>query len=138
MRRNCVDSADKFCYICGELTFASQRKFITAIVKNAYHLYFGCKMGDRDKSWAPHVCYRKCATNLSQWLNDERHAIRFAVPMVWMEPSNHTSDCYFCMVPPVSGGIVKEKKWTIVYPNIPSALRPVLHGEGIPVPEAPK
>jgi len=42
------------------------------------------------------------------------------------------------MVPPVSGGIVKEKKWTIVYPNIPSALRPVLHGEGIPVPEAPK
>jgi hypothetical protein len=38
------------------------------------------------------------------------------------------------MVPPVSGGIMK-KKWTIVYPNIPSALHPVLHGEGISVPE---
>ena len=42
------------------------------------------------------------------------------------------------MVPPVSGGITKTKKWTTVYPNIPSALRPVPHGEGIPVPEPPK
>jgi len=42
------------------------------------------------------------------------------------------------MVPPVSGGITKKKKWTILYPNIPSALRPVLHGEGISVPEPPK
>jgi len=42
------------------------------------------------------------------------------------------------MVSPVSGGITKKKKWTIVYPNIPSALRPVLHGEGISFPEPPK
>jgi len=31
-----------------------------------------------------------------------------------------------------------KKKWTVVYPNIPSALRPVPHGEGISVPEPPK
>jgi len=42
------------------------------------------------------------------------------------------------MVPPVSGGITKKKKCTIVYPNIQSALHPVLHGEGISVPEPPK
>jgi len=42
------------------------------------------------------------------------------------------------MVPPVSGGITKKKKWTIVYPNIPSALRPVPHGERISVPEPTK
>jgi len=101
-------------------------------------LYFGCKIGDQDKSWAPHVCCRKCATNLSQWLNGKIHAMPFAVPMVWREPSNHTTDCYFCMVPPVSGGIANKKKWTIVYPNILSALRPVPHGEGISVPEPPK
>ena len=39
------------------------------------------------------------------------------------------------MVPPVSGGITKKKKWTIVYLNIPSALCPVLHDKGISVPE---
>jgi len=42
------------------------------------------------------------------------------------------------MVPPVSGSITKKQKWTIVYPNIPSALRPVLQGEGISVPELRK
>jgi len=138
MPHNCVNSADNFCYICGELTFARQRKAITAIVKKAYHLYFGCKIGDQDKSWAPHICCCKCATNLSQWLNGKRRAMPFAVPMVWREPSNYATDRYFRMVPPVSGGITKKKKWTIVYLNIPSALRPVSHGEGISIPKPPK
>jgi hypothetical protein len=42
------------------------------------------------------------------------------------------------MLPLVCGGITKKKKWTVVYPNIPAALRPVPHGEGISVPEPPK
>jgi len=58
----------------------------------------------------------------------------FALPMVWRKPT----DCYFCMVPPVSRGITRKKKWTIVYPNIPSALHPILHGEGISVLERSK
>jgi len=33
---------------------------------------------------------------------------------------------------------MKKEKWTIGYPNIPSALRPVPHGERISVPETPK
>jgi hypothetical protein len=42
------------------------------------------------------------------------------------------------MMPPVSEDITKKNKWTIMYPNIPSALPPVPHGEGIFVPEPPK
>jgi hypothetical protein len=42
------------------------------------------------------------------------------------------------MVPSVSGGIMKKKKWTLMYPNIPPALLQVLHGEGISVPKPPK
>jgi len=120
------------------VTFARQRKAITAIVKKACHLYFGCKIGDHDKPWAPHISCPKRATNLSQWLNDKRHAMPFAFSMVWREPNNHTTDCYFCMAPSVSGGITKKKKWTAVYPNIPSALRPVLYSEGISVSEPSK
>ena len=42
------------------------------------------------------------------------------------------------MVPPVSGGVTKKNKWAIVCPNIPPALRPVSHGEGISVPKPSK
>ena len=42
---------------------------------------------------------------------------------------------YFCMVPPIQNGMSVKKKSTLVYPNIPSAIRPVPHGGGLPVPE---
>ena len=57
--------------------------------------------------------------------------------MVWREPTNHVTDCYFCMVPPVSGGITKKKKSAIAYPNIFAAIRPVPHGESLPVTDPP-
>ena len=46
----CVNRADSFCYVCGKVTFALQKRALTQIVKTAYHLYFGCKVGDQDKS----------------------------------------------------------------------------------------
>ena len=137
MHRHCINNVDKFCYICGELTFASQKGPLTFMIKKAYHLYFGCKVGDQDKSWAPHICCNSCATNLRQWLNGKRKSMPFAVPMIWREPTDHTSNCYSCMVLPVSKGISKKKKWILEYPNIPSALRPVPHDEELPIPEPP-
>ena len=124
MPRRCINNANNFCYICGKVTFAAQKKTISPIVRKAYHLYFGCKIGNQDKDWAPHICCHTCAVNLSQWLNGKRKAMPFGVPMIWREPTNHIDDCYFCMVPPVSGGITKKKKRTVEYPNIPSALWP--------------
>lgn len=59
----------------------------------------------------------------------------FAIPMVWREPQNHIHDCYFCMIN-VEGHNAKSKK-DIVYPNIPSAIRPVAHNESLPIPIPP-
>lgn len=56
MPRTCTNNANCFCYICGKMTFASQKRSITPMVKKAYHLYFGCKTSDQDKNWAPHIC----------------------------------------------------------------------------------
>jgi len=53
--------------------------------------------------------------------------------MVWRVPSNHSTDCYFCTVPPIQNGMSMKKKSTLVYLNIPSATRPVPHGDRLPV-----
>ena len=54
MPRKCVNSLDAFCYICGEVTFKSRRLFFTPLIKKCHEDYFGCKVGDQDKSYAPH------------------------------------------------------------------------------------
>jgi len=64
-------------------------------------------------------------------------AIPFAVPMGWREPSNHSSDHYFCLTPPVASRM-NRKKQRIDYPNIPPARRPVPRGEDLSVLEPPK
>ena len=62
----------------------------------------------------------------------------FALPMIWREPTDHLTDCCFCIVPPLRRGITKKKKKTVSYPNISSAIRPVPHTEDLPVPVPPQ
>ncbi len=61
--------------------------------------------------------------------------IDFTVPMVWREPRNHVDDCYFCLTK-TQGYNAKNKK-KISYPNLDSAIRPILHNDEVPVPVAP-
>ena len=95
------------------------------MVKKAYECYFGSKVGDQDKKWAAHVCCVSCATNSREWLNNKGLSMPFALPMIWREPTDHLTDGCFFIVPPLRRGITKEKKWTVTYPNILSAIRPV-------------
>ena len=55
MNRKCNKSPDRFCYICGKVTFCDQQCTITPLVKALYHAYFGMKLGDQDKGFAPHI-----------------------------------------------------------------------------------
>jgi len=41
------------------------------------------------------------------------------------------------MVPPIQNGMSMKEKSTLVYPNIPSAIRPVAHVDGLHVTEPP-
>jgi hypothetical protein len=41
----------------------------------------------------------------------------FAVPMMWWELTDHFTDCYFGMVPPIHKGITKMKKMIIEIPK---------------------
>ena len=132
MSCSCVNSADVLCYMCGEVTLASKTHSITPLIKKAYHLYFGCKLGDQDKKWVPHIVCKSCAKRLGGWINRKGMVMPFAVPMVWMESSNHISDCYFCLTPPAASVMNRKKKQRIDYPNTPSSIRTVPHGKICP------
>lgn len=134
MSRNCVNHPDNFCYICGELTFKEQRRSLTPAVKKCYEQYFGCKVGDQGKNWAPHVCCSTCVKRLGDWVKGCRH-MNFAIPMIWREQQDHSSDCYFCLTQ--IKGISSKSRHTVKYPNLKSAMRPVPHSSDLPVPQPP-
>ena len=52
--------------------------------------------------------------------------------MVWREPTNHATDCYFCAVD--VSGINRKNRGSLKYPDLQSARRPVAHCDAIPVP----
>ena len=169
MSRKYVNNPDNFCYIGGEVTFASRKCLITQTIKKAYFLYIGCKVGNQDKKWAPHVWCTTCSFKLNAWVNGKGRCMLFGVPMVWSVPSNHSTDRYFCMVPLFKMVCPWRKINTCVseYTITNSAcaswrrtscswtsgqfcyvlwrwrqrffkpIQPVLHGDGLPVPEPP-
>ena len=121
-RRSCNISPNSFCYICGELTFKSQRGSFTDKVKKAYYLYFGCKVGEKDKNWAPHMGCVTCYVNLTEWLWSKMNNMSFAIPMIWRQPTSHLEDCYICITK--IEGFSRKTKDKILYPNLQSAIRP--------------
>jgi hypothetical protein len=64
------------------------------------------------------------------------HQMPFAIPMVWREPKDHSSDCYFCLTE--IAGITSKSKHTEKYPDFPSAMRPVPHRKVLPVQNPPE
>ena len=90
------------------------------------------KMGDQDKSWAPHFCCGSCRSALEGWMRGNRKCMPFAIPRIWKEPNNPYDNCYFCMVDIFKYKNTKDRK-KIVYPSIPSSIAPVNHGAELPI-----
>ena len=98
MNRKCRNDPNRFCYICGQVTLSDRQSPITNFVKKSYHDYFGVKLGDQDKSFAPHICCKTCVEGLRRWIKGkQQQGLPFGVPMVWREGRDHVTDCYFCM-----------------------------------------
>jgi hypothetical protein len=98
-----------------------------------YYAYFGVKLGDQDKSCAPHKACYVCVEDLRKWSKGKKKAFRFGVPMIWRESKNHCDNCYFCCCN-VKGYKSTNKK-VILYRNLHLALHPVVHGPEVPVPK---
>lgn len=71
------------------------------------------------------------------WYRGEKRAMKFAIPRIWREPTDHSSNCYFCLVDPSKRRTGKSAP-PIMYPDIPSSIAPVPHCPELPVPTPPK
>ena len=94
LKRPCKISSDCFCYVCGYYINPRQMKHkIIPETKffEAYEAYFGMKMGDQDKSWAPHFCCGSCRSTLEGWMRGSRKCMPFAIPRIWRAFPTFTS-----------------------------------------------
>lgn len=110
----CLNSPDKFCYVCGRMFFKKQLKTITESVKVKYFETFGYPIRNQDKQWAPHNICTCCHRTM---YNDYISPFRFVNPMRWMEPQNHIDDCYFCLTE-APGCVSLGYKHRATYPEL--------------------
>jgi hypothetical protein len=75
-----------------------------------------------------------CARRLAARAKCSR-CMPFTIPMVWREPTDHVSDCYFCLTSITS--VTAKPKHNVQYFNLPSAVRTVPHSVELPVPKPP-
>ena len=122
------NNPDRFCYICGNVVLSNRQAKITGFVKKAYHNYFGVKIGDKDKPFAPSVCCKIYVENLWDWRNGKMKSMPFAIPMNWREGKDIITDCYFCMIN--LKGINRKNKHDVL-----SAIKPIPHSPDLSVSE---
>lgn len=120
--------------MCGEFCVKKGRKQITELFENIYQRYFGLQMVcGEGVDFAPNVVCEKCYRGLLRWNRGEIECIEYAFPMMWAARETHVAtDCYFCSVD--IDGHNRKTKSIINYPNVDSALRPVLRRPGMPMP----
>lgn len=131
----CKNSANLFCYICGQFCVLAQRQSFTEKTKSYYSLYFGREIENQNEKWSPNICCKSCEVNLNSWWNGTRDRMPFAVPMVWKKQRNHRTDCYFCLTN--IAGFSSKNKHKIVYPDCQSVSKPIMHSDTHPVPITP-
>ncbi|XP_076362941.1 uncharacterized protein LOC143253262 [Tachypleus tridentatus] len=103
----------------------------------AYKSYFGMPVGDQDKPWAPQFTCEHWKKTLEGWYRGEKRAMKFTIPRIWREPTDHSSNCYFCMVDPSKRRAGKNES-AIIYPDLPSSIALVPHCPELPVPTLPE
>ena len=72
------------------------------------------------------------------WLRGEKRSLKFSYPRVWLEPTGHSTNCYFCVVD-VSKRRKGKNAAPVNYPDISSSIAPIPYCSkySVPVPPGP-
>lgn len=131
----CVNSPNSFCYVCGLFLSVESRRIMNDELRKTYFDYFGLHV-NQDKQWVPHFLCAMCRSSLLtiRWKNNEGH-LNFGVPMIWREPVNHQTDCYFCLNN--VRGMNMKNRHLVQYVNAQSITKPQMHSDTLPIPTPP-
>ena len=91
-----------------------QRQNITPFVKNFCYAYFGIKLENQDKAWAPHRVLL-----LRQRSTGKQKSFAFGIPMVWREPKGLSKNVTFTHVLLMGTMLIISIKFNIVTCLVP-------------------
>lgn len=93
----CGKGRDTFCVVCGQYLLTKNRRSFTDNVKQNYENCFNISTDILNNAWTPRVICTQCHLRISNSVKKVKNAKRFFSPMLWREPVDHQTDCYFCL-----------------------------------------
>ncbi|XP_076306470.1 uncharacterized protein LOC143223010 [Tachypleus tridentatus] len=103
----------------------------------AYNAYFGMPVMESRQTLGTSFYLQALQKTLEGWPRGEKRAMKFAIPRIWREPIDHSSNYYFCTKNPSKHRAGKNTS-AIMSPDLPSSIAPVPHCPELPVPTPPE
>ena len=110
-----------------------QTYYFKSCERSLWYVFFSVKLGDQDKSYAPHIVCANCYEILSKWAQPNIRRQRYFLfdwPMSWREQADHENDCYFCCTN--TKGKSSSHRKTMLYANVKSVTKTEGIGERKP------